>query len=95
MGTVDGCGYDDQRKCTIVTLVGRASFSPNLTDLLLLQLAQMPRSPELVIFVSMMTTTTMMTQPITLSLVYERGVKIGTAHIKCVEVEKCQNDDTH
>ena len=55
----------------------------------------MPRSPELVIFVSMMTTTTMMTQPITLSLVYERGVKIGTAHIKCVEVEKCQNDDTH
>ena len=28
-----------------------ASFSPNLTDLLCLQLAQVPRSPDLVIFV--------------------------------------------
>ena len=35
MGTVDGCGYDDQHKCTIVTLVGRASFSPNLTSVAL------------------------------------------------------------
>ena len=42
-----------------------ASFSPNSTDSLRLQLAQLPRSLDLAIFVS--TTTTMMTtQPITL-----------------------------
>ena len=45
-----------------------ASFS------LCLQLTQVPRSPDLVIFVSMTTTTT--TRPITLSLVHACGVKM-------------------
>ena len=50
-----------------------ASFLPNLTDLLLLQFAQMPRCPDLAIFVSTITTMTM-TQPITLPLAHVRRV---------------------
>ena len=49
-----------------------ASFSPNSTDLLLLQLAQMPRSPDLAVFVSTtMATTT--TEPTTLPLRMRTG----------------------
>ena len=43
---------------------------PSSTDSLPLQLAQVPRSPDLAIFVSMMT----MTEPITLPLEHVRGV---------------------
>ena len=49
-----------------------ASFSPHSTDLLNLQLAQVPTSPDLAIFVSMMTTMT--TRPITLPLAHACGV---------------------
>ena len=49
-----------------------ASFSPNSTYPLCLQLAQVPRSPDLVNFVSMTT----MTQPIALPLAHSHGVKI-------------------
>ena len=45
-----------------------ASFLPNSTYLLCLQLSQVPRSPDLAIFVSM--TTTMTTRPITLPLAH-------------------------
>ena len=48
-----------------------ASFSPKSTDWLRLQLTQLPRSRDLVIFVP---TTTMTTQPIALPLVHARGV---------------------
>ena len=51
----------------------KARLLPNLTDSFPLQLAQVP-TPDLVIFVSM-TTMTMMTEPITLPLVYARGLK--------------------
>ena len=49
-----------------------ASFSPNSTYSLCLQLTQMPRSPDVAIFVSITTTTT--TQPITLPFVHVCGV---------------------
>ena len=52
-----------------------ASFSPNSTYWLCLQLAQVPRSQDLVIFVSTMKITIMMIQPITLPLnAHARGV---------------------
>ena len=41
-----------------------SSFSPNLTDLLCLQLVQVPRPPDLAIFVSMMTATKLITLPL-------------------------------
>ena len=74
--TVNRHGYNGQHtfvNALFVTLVGRttrskhteARFLLNLTDLLLLQLAQMPRSPDLAIFVSTITT---MTQLITYPL---------------------------
>ena len=50
-----------------------ASFSPNLTYSLRLQLAQVPRPSDLAIFVSTTATTTT-TRPITLPLAYARGV---------------------
>ena len=64
MGMVDGRGYKGQHKCTICdacrpcnsSKCTKASFSPKSTDLLFLQLAQMPRSQDLVIFVSTTTT---------------------------------------
>ena len=52
-----------------------ASFSPNSTKSMYLQLAQVPRSLDLVI-VSMTTmTTTTMTEPIALPLAHTHGVK--------------------
>ena len=78
---VNGRGYDDQLKCitcdvcrpchSILNIILKPVFLPNLTDLLCLQLTQVPRLPDLV-----STTMTTMTQPITLPLVHERGVKI-------------------
>ena len=69
-----------------VTLVGRITrfyirwvsfFSQNLIDLLCLQLTHVPRSPDMVIFVSVTTTTTTtMTEPIALPLVVAHGVII-------------------
>ena len=64
-----------------VTLVGclhdskltEASFSPNSTDMLLLQLTQVPTSPGLTIFVSTMTTTMIL---ITSPLVHARRIII-------------------
>ena len=50
-----------------------ASFSPNWTNSLSLQLAQVSRSPDLANFVSM---TTMTTEPITLPLAHACGVMI-------------------
>ena len=57
-----------------------ASFSPKLTYSLYLQFGQVPKSPDLVIFVSMtMTTTTTTTKrPITLPLVHAGRVIIAT-----------------
>lgn len=49
----------------------KASFPPNSTELSYLQLAQVTRSPDLVIFMSMTT----MIEPITLPLVHVHGVK--------------------
>ena len=73
---VDGhSGYDGQlkysicdacRSCHSILSILKPVFA-NSTDSLSLQLTQMPRSPDLVIFVSMTTTTTM-AQPITLPL---------------------------
>ena len=77
VGTVDGRGYDGQLKYTIcdacrpchsILSILKPVFSPNSTYSLCLQLAQVPRSPDLAIFVS--TTTTMTTQPITLPLAH-------------------------
>ena len=56
-----------------------ASFSPNLTYSMSLQLAQVPRSPEMGIFVSM-TTTTMMIRLITLPRTHACGV-MNVVHI--------------
>ena len=52
-----------------VTLVGHATQFQFSTDLFCLQLAEMPRSPDLAIFMSMTTTT----QPITLPLCMRAG----------------------
>ena len=49
-----------------------ASFSPIPTDLFDLQVAQVPRSPKLSIFVRTMTTTDI--EPITLPLVHTYGI---------------------
>ena len=49
-------------------------FLPDSSDLLYLQLAQMLRSLDLVIFVSMMTMTMMTTKPITFSIAHAHGV---------------------
>ena len=54
MGTVNERGYDGQHKCTICAAcrachsskLTEVSFSPNSTDLMHLQLAQMPRSSD-------------------------------------------------
>ena len=80
MGTVDGRGYDGQQEYTIcdaymqchsiLTILKPVFFSMNSTDSLCLQLAQVPRSPDLAIFVSTMTTTT---EPITLPLCMRVG----------------------
>ena len=60
MATVDRCGYSGQQKNMIVTLVDyvhrylkhtEASFLPNLIDLLCLRVTQVPRFPDLAIFV--------------------------------------------
>ena len=51
-----------------------ASFSPNWTDLLCLQVAKVPRCWDLAIFLLTMTTT--MTEPITLSLAHVCRVKM-------------------
>ena len=68
-----------------VTLVARPCYSilsilklflSNLIDLLCLQVFQVPRSPDSVIFVSM-TMTTMMTELIALPLVHACGVMIA------------------
>ena len=60
-----------------------ASFSPNSTDMLPIQLTQMPRSPDLAIFVSTTTTTTTTmtttTQPI-FTPVHAHGVIISHVH---------------
>ena len=53
-------------------------FSPDLTDSLFLQLTHMPKSPDLVIFVSMTMMTT--TEPIALPLGHARG---GTSNKSC------------
>ena len=49
-----------------------ASFSPTSTDSLYFQVAEVPKSQDLVIF--LWTTTTTTTRPITLSLAHARGV---------------------
>ena len=77
MGTVDGHGYDGQLKYTIcdaciqaVPLDSEASCSPNLTDLLHLQLAQVPRCSDLMIFASTTMTTMMMTMTTTITMTH-------------------------
>ena len=71
MGTADGCGYNGQQKyttgdvcrpCHSILSVLKPVFLPNSTDLLYLQLTQVPRSPDLAISVSM--TTELITLPI-------------------------------
>ena len=57
-----------------------ASFSPISTNLLCLRVAQIPISPDLVIFV--VTTDDRQTKPIALPLVHAHGVKINHDHIK-------------
>ena len=57
--------------CRPYQLHTEASFSPKLTDSLCLQVDQVPRSPDLVIFVS--TTTTAMTEPVALPLCMHAG----------------------
>ena len=52
----------------------KASFSPNSTYSLYLQLGQVPKFPDWAIFVSMMTITMTMTWPITLPFAHARGV---------------------
>ena len=79
---VDGHGYDGQlkyticdacRSCHLILSILKPVCLPNLTDSLCLHLSQVPRSPDLAIFVSIMTTMmTMMT--ITLPLVYAHRV---------------------
>ena len=80
MGTVDGCGYNGQHKRTICDAFRPCHSIPsalkpvfqNSTDLLLLQLAQIPRSPDLAISVS--TITTMTIQLTTLPLAHVHGI---------------------
>ena len=56
-----------------------ASFSAILTDMLYLRVAQMPRSPDLVIFV-LTTDYRRQTKPITLPLAHACGIIIQKAH---------------
>ena len=81
VGMVDGRGYDGGQKYAICDTcrpchsdlsILRPVLSLRSTDSLHLQLAQLPRSQDLAIFVSM--TTTMTTEPIALSLAHTRGV---------------------
>ena len=86
MGIVNGCGYDGQHKCTIcdtcrpchlILSTLKPVFSPNSTNVLLLQLIKMLRYLDLVIFVSSTTkTTTIMTQPITLPLALAHACEV-------------------
>ena len=79
VGMVDGCGYDGQLKCTICDIYRPYHLILNILKsvfcqtLLYLQLAQVPRSPDLAIF---LLTTTITTQPIILPLAHAHRAKM-------------------
>ena len=71
---------DPCRPCQSILCILNSIISLNLTDSLHSRLPQVPRCPDLAIFVSTTTTTMtaimMMTEPIALPLVHARGVII-------------------
>ena len=59
----------------VMPLNSKHSFSPNLTDLLCLRAAKVPKCSDQAIFF-LLTTTTTLTEPITLSLAHACGVHV-------------------